>query len=208
MALTTYERVAEQVERRLSIYTIDSDILRPELILAIKQRVSLKILTRFYQIKNEEGWGEIDGAFIYTFKNISVAKDDDMDAYFAPLPSSYPDLLYGMGIKQVSPSKEPKTFYVPVKNGFEGLYKDLGAEKLEGSIGYYPENFRIYFVNMDGSNNPPSVLIKITLPLDGIAPNTQVNIPSDIQAEVIEEVVAMYSQKLPADDTKNANDKP
>lgn len=207
MAFTTYERIAEQIERRLGKLTEDSDILRPELILAIRQRLGVKVLERFYQTKADDV-GQIDGGFIYTFKNITVSEDTDLEAYYAVLPSSYPDILYGMGLKQVSPTKEPKTVYIPVKNGFTALFNGLEGATLEGQIGYYTENDRIYFTNMTASNNPPSVLIKITCPLDGLPPNTQVNIPSDLQAAVIEEVYAMYAPKLPNDNSNNANDQP
>lgn len=204
MEFTTYEALSEQVERRLGKITEDSDLLRPEIMLALRQRVAVKVFQRFWQTKNDD-LIDIDGGLIHAFKNIPVLKDDSDDLYYSTLPSSYVALLYGGGIKQVSPTKDHKTVYVPVKNGFSGLYKDLEGGDLEGQIGYYPEQDKIYYENMTGANNPPTVTIKLTAPVN-LPYNTKVNISSEMQAEVIEEVVAMYAPKPPQDNSNNAND--
>ena len=187
MSFTTYSRIAEQIERLLGKYTDDSDVKRQELVLHVKQRVAHKTMERFYATKSDE-FASVDGALVVPFKSVTVEYDTDMESYFFELPSATTSLLYGMGIKSVSPNKAPKRDYIPVANGFNGIYEDLYSSRLQNRIGYYVENDKVYFVNMDASNNPSTVNVKLVAPIDNVADDVNINIPPDMQSEVILEI--------------------
>ena len=191
MSFTSYTRIAEQVERIIGKFTQESPVTRQELILHVKQRIARKTMERFYSTKSEEV-AVVDGALVVPFKGVPVQYDNDENNYFIELPSSSTSLLYGMNIKDVAPSKNPKKAYIPVINGFNGLYEGMDSSRLQNRTGYYPENDRLVFVNMDITNNPESVNLRIVAPLDGVDDEARVNIPSDMQAEIVVEIASLY----------------
>lgn len=205
MAFTTYARIAEQAERLLGKYTDDSDITRQELVLHVKQHIAWRAMEDFYRAKSDE-FAYVDGGLVVPFKSITVSLDTDTNEYYIELPSSSADLLYGMGINAVSPSANAREVYVPVINGFSGLYDGLASSNLGRRIGYYTENDRLVFVNMDASNNPPAVNIKLVAPIDGIDDDARVNVPADVQREIILDIIQLYAGKRPADITNDQID--
>lgn len=201
--MTTKYRIAEQILFHLNKRSTDTDISMQELMLRVAQGLSYLARTRYF-ISKQYDVEDIDGSLVYTFKNIAVSYDNDMDEFYCELPATTMSFPYGLGIKQISPMKNPKYFYVPVSNGFLGLYSGLSSSNLENSIGYYVDGYRVSFVNMSGSNNPAEVIIKQILPLDGIDEDTPINIPMDMQDEVIKYVVSLYAP-MPQKDTTNDN---
>lgn len=201
MAFTTYVLLAEQVERRVGKLTDDSKLKRQEVIRMLKQRVAWRVAQYFFQAKNTDVATTPDGLVI-PFKDREVLYDDVMQQYYTELPSSTLDLIYGMGIKGVSPTKQPGRSYIPVKNGFEGLYEGLDSSGLQNRIGYRVENDRLYFVNMTASNNPPTVIIKILAPTEGIDDSAPLNIPTNMQSDVIMDCVQIFAPQ-PIDKTND-----
>jgi hypothetical protein len=201
--MTTKYRIAEQILFHLNKRSTDTDISMQELMLRVAQGLAYLARTRYF-ISKQYDVEDIDGGLVYTFKNITVSYDNDMDEFYCELPSTTMSFPYGLGIKQISPMKNSKHFYVPVSNGFLGLYSGLSSSNLENGIGYYIDGYRVSFVNMSGINNPAEVLIKQILPLDGIDDDTPINIPMDMQDEVIKYVVSLYAP-MPQKDTTNDN---
>ena len=201
--MTTKYRIAEQVQLALNKRSSDSDITIQEIMLKVNQGLSYLARNRYF-VSKQTDVEEIDGSLIYSFKNIEVEQDNDTTEYYITVPATTMSFPYGLGIRQVSPMKNPKYNYRPVGNGFNGLYEGMISSNLEGSIGYYQENDKLVFVNMDGTNNPDKMLLKLVLPLDGIDDDAPLNIPMDMQDECIRYIVAQYLQ-TPQKDTSTDN---
>lgn len=59
---------------------------------------------------------------------------------------------------------------------------------------------------MDASNNPSTVNVKLVAPIDNVADDVNINIPPDMQSEVILEIFQMYAGKPLADITNDTVD--
>lgn len=205
MAFTTKRKLSDLTLRRLRKYKQDTDVTEQEIIKHVHQAIGQSILNRYYQTKSDE-YAMVDDAFVYTFRNISVSEENG--EYFIPLPSSTLALPFGMGIKMVAPNNDQTNAYRPVPNGYLNLYNGLAAESLSSRIGYYQENTRVIFVNVNDANSPTKVLIKIHAPIDGIGLDEPLNIPPDQEAEIIDIVVQRYlpTIQLPADEVNDGVD--
>lgn len=200
--MTTKYRIAEQILLELNKRSYDSAITMQQVMLKVNQSLAYLVRMRYFASKQSDT-EELDGSLIFTFKDVSVTKDADRDEYYTELPATTMSLPNGIGIRSVIP-KGSKREYRPVTNGFSGLYEGMISSKLEGSVGYYQENEKLFFVNMDSTNNPEYVLMKIVLPLDGIDEDASLNIPMDMQEEVISYVVQKY-MATPIKDTTADN---
>lgn len=203
--MTTFETIAEQVYRLLGVHTDESKLKRQEVIVACKQAASILARRRFSEYQATDV-AEIAGGLIVTFKDIAVDYDEDREEFYASLPASITWFPYQQGISQVSPSKYPKTAYIPVVPGFNSLYEGLESANLQTRNGYYIENDKIYLVNTTYMNNPESLIIKIPLGYDGLEVDQPVNIPPDLQSEIINYVFAQYSPRRPEDNTNDKNE--
>lgn len=210
MALTSKERLAEQVTNELNKRNLDSNVKYGDAILRVTQNLAAIIRQRFFMTKADEVT-DIDGSYFFTFKNQVVKFDEEMNHYYITPPATAMELLHGAGIKAVAPMKDPANSYKPVPYGFNDLYKGLEAQSLDMSIGYQPEGdaelgAKIIFINMDGSNNPEKVLITMAVPFDGIGDEVILNIPMDIQKELVDMTVAGYLNPIPKDVTNDRID--
>jgi hypothetical protein len=210
MALTTKDKLSEQVLNELNKRNIDSNFKEGDVILRVQQTLAWFIRQRFFQSKADDV-SDVDGSYFFTFKNQPVLKDEDMNHYYVSLPGTSIDLPHGAGIGKVAPMKDQNNGYKLVSYGFDDLYKGLAASTLENSIGVYPigdtdKGAKLVFVNMNGSNNPDKVLITMVVPFDGIGDDVVLNIPMDIQREVIDTIVGYFAGAPQKDNTNDRVD--
>ena len=90
---TSKKQLAEQILRLLSAgnYTNDQEIDIRELILHVSQVLASVVRVRYFQNK-AEGDDYINGSYIYTFKNVEVKEDKDLNQFYAEIPASTMDL--------------------------------------------------------------------------------------------------------------------
>lgn len=213
--MTSLSKIAEQILRLLGKYTDDSDIEDQELYVAINQAIATDIMNNYYQNLQFDA-RSVDDSFIYNFKNIPVEKDDDLNEYFAKLPSEILSLMRGKGIKSVVPSKDATRdntlrnqhryeSYKPVVNGFNDLYRGLEAFSLEDEIGFYEENVNIRFVGMTDARRAVAVDVKVVAPFSEIDEDETINIPPDVQDRVVMKIVQQYAPiaGAPVDETSD-----
>lgn len=203
--ITSKYKIAEQIALRLSKDVVEAAPDYRELMLAVQQSFSTVVRKRYFENKANDV-AEVDGGLIYTFKNIDVQYDSDTEQYYVELPGGLMSLPHGHSLKLIAPMKGlSKNYnnggYRPVMNGFNDLYSGLKSSGLEGNIGHYIEGNYAYFVNMNVSNNPEKVMVKMILPLEGIEDDASINVPADMQDEIIEMVFSKYAQaeSLPKD---------
>lgn len=203
MSLTTKYKLAEQAQRILSggTPTDDSQISIQELMIATTQVFSSVVRADFFESK-AIGEPHLNGNFIYSFSDITVNKDVDKSLFYSELPSTMISLPYDMGVYQISRVKDQKNAFVPLQNGFSALFDGLKSSKLEGRIGYYLENDRVYYENMDILNKVDTVLIKLVVPLGSVGDEDDINVPDDMQMRIVGAVVQLYAteKQIPHDE--------
>lgn len=211
MATTLY-KIAEQVQRMISggQPSADTAVKIQELIIAVQQSFASAVKANLFQNK-AEGEYDINGAFIYSFDNVPVYYDTNKQLYYSEMPSTYVALPNEMGIVQVSSMQSQFKAFVRVNPNFLTQSYGLKIAGLLGNKGYWAENNKLYFVNMDKLNANANVLIKLVVALDSIDPyEDEIGLPPEIQDLIINAVYQKYINvevSVP-EDTINNNKKP
>ncbi len=116
-----------------------------------------------------------------------------------------------MGIAQVSSMKSQFINFVRVNPNFISQSFNLKIGGLLGHKGYWAENNKLFFVNMDKINSNDNVLIKMVVALDNIDPyEDELGIPPEIAEQIVQTVFEKYvamQVNLPEDKINN-NKKP
>jgi len=88
------------------------------------------------------------------------------------------------------------------------LTSGLKCFDLEGSIGYYQEGNRLVFRGMGKGSKPENVIVKSVIGFDGVNEEEDLNIPADMQLEVLRKSLQVYGVALPADIVNDNIDMP
>jgi len=100
--------------------------------------------------------------------------------------------------------KDQFNVFIPIRNGAMAIFKNSPAGRLEGRIGYWPEQGRVYFT-VDISAKIDKCLVKqIITGADGILPQTQFIAP-DVELPILEKVISLLRMRLPQDKQNNNN---
>lgn len=207
MSKTTQSKLAEQAMRKNAGGNISDDYrfdIR-EVVLMVRQVFAGVMRIRYFQNKAEDN-SDINGDLIYSFKNIEVKEESDTGRLYSDIPRGSIDLPNGVVVRHISPMKELNKPFVPVANSFSSLYRGLGAANLQGRIGFYLENGKAFYENLCPKDQLKEVFVKVVLPLDSIDEDDEINIPDDIQLEVVTRVVEMMQPTNPKDNTNDSRD--
>lgn len=206
--MTSKMKLAEQVQRMLSGGTPsrDTEVSIQELIVAVSQMFAQAVKLNLYGNKRE-GESDVDGAFIYTFDCVPVKKDDKKNLYYSILPSPTIALPNDASISMVSLMQDQENAFIRVPNNFLQATRGLPTATLENQMGFWRENSRIYYTNMAASDEITEVLLKLVAGVDGIGDDDLIDIPLDIQADIVQRVFQMYAiqQQAPKDELNNSN---
>ncbi len=210
--MTTKYKIAEQARRVIEVGNSgpNEPVNMQELILAVSQAFGVVVKANWFQNKNE-GLSEIDGTFIYPFKNIPILYDKDLTQYYSVLPSSYISLPHELGIQQVSLMKSGSASQsqaepmVRVFNGFTSLSRGLALENLQTRKAFYVEGSNIIYLGMTEQLAQLNVLIKLAVALEEVDEDQQVNIAPELQSQIIDMVVQKYLVEKQIPDNKVAN---
>jgi hypothetical protein len=193
--------LAEQVIRILhgGNPSDDSRMDVREVALFVEQAFSSILRRRLFENK-EQSNQEVNGSYIYTFKNVEVLEDEDLKLYYSELPATAVDMPNEIGMQYVGYMQDQKNPFIKVSHTFCALFKGSMAGKLQGNVGYYVEGDRVYYINWDQGTETCKVLIKMvvsSLEGDGndafaIDNCNQFYIPIDMQEEIVMKAVQLY----------------
>lgn len=202
--MASISQISEQIMLILGKRGEDSDVDVREIRLAVRQSAAQAVRMRWFEGKNTDGFGEVDGSLVSKFDNEPVVMDGE--EFYTTMPANPVDIPGGVGIRSVAPMKGLKQPYRPVPNGFCGLHEGLESFSLEGRIGFFLDGDRIYYVGMSEDNKPDNVRISMVLGIDSLEDDQEINIPSDMQGDIINYVVQLYSAYKQDDDSNDSTD--
>lgn len=187
--ICTKEKLAEQVLRLINGGDInyEENLDSREIQLYITQAVGQLVKTGFLQSKGMET-GEIDGSLIVTFPNKVVSKDTF--GYYVQLPSATVSLMEGRGVHEVGDNGGA---FIPTMNGFYSAFKELDSRNLQGETGYYIENGKVRFFNVQDFDDHV-VYLKLVAAFDGIDEDEEMYLPLDMQEVIVKTAAALFSQ--------------
>lgn len=205
--MTSKKRLSEQA--RLIIQggssTADTEISLAEVSIYVEQCFASLIKMNLFANK-QEGEATINGDFVYSFDNVEILNDDTKGLYYCLIPGSTIALPYDLGVHQVSLQKDQSDVFVRVPNGFSGLYSGLESFSMESRNVYYLESDRLIFPSLEPEDRVGGVLLKMIAPLSAIDNDTEINIPLDMQHEIVRKAAEMYvAQQMGPKDTENDN---
>ncbi len=210
--MTSKFKIAEQIRRILNSGAAGPNVSigQQELMISVSQVFGTVVKLNWFQNKNE-GYSELDGQFIYSFKNQPILYDEDLTQYYSVIPSSYISLPHEMGIQFIGLMKSGNTSQsqtepmVRVFNGFPQLARGLALETLQTRKAFYVEGSNIIYLGMTAELAKLNVLMKLAVSLEGIDEDTQISLSPEIQKQIIDMVVAQYMPEKQIADTKIAN---
>lgn len=211
MATTLY-KIAEQAQRRIAggQPSRDTAVKIQELIISVQQAFAQVVKLNLFE-NRKAGEYDINGSFIYSFDNVPVSYDSNKELYYSDLPSTYIALPNEMGIVQISSMKSQFKSFVRVNPNFLAQSYGLKIAGLLGNKGYWAENNKVYYVNMDKLNANDNVLVKLVVALDSIDPyEDEIGLSPEIQDTILDMIVQRYMpvQNSIPEDTINNNKKP
>lgn len=203
----TREIIAEQAQRIINggTPTPETEVRKEELVIYVDQAFTRYIKQSFYE-NRQEGSRYINGSFIYSFAE-DVQYDTIRKRYYANIPSTYVNLPLGIGLYQVSPIEDEYNSMIPVNPNFMAMTSGLAVGNLENNKGYFVENTRMIFVNIDSTDKLKTVLVKLVGGIQAEESMDNIDISADAQADLVEMVVRLYTQQdqTAIDDTNNNN---
>jgi hypothetical protein len=168
-------------------------VRKDELVIYVDQAFGQMVKQSFYQNK-AEGVSWIDGTFVYSFVQ-EVKEDKMLGMSYIKIPSTYVSLPLGMGIHTVSDVKSQFDTFVPTNPNFLGLSRGLAVGKLGGRRGYYIDNTKMYFINLSPSDCVDNVLVKLAGGIQSDELDPEVDIPLDMQDQLLRLTVELYMQQ-------------
>ncbi len=191
---TSLFKLSEQVKARIGKGE-DQEIIE-----AVRQSFSTSVKLMWYEGKKNE-MAEFDGAFVYTFKGtgsgIVPVLDTDTNQYYIDMPSNYLALPHEVGV-QVSYMLSQDDPFVRIPSGSLGIYS--GSKVAEADDKWYIiEGKKMYFPRMK-INEVGGILLKLPVGIDTIDDDDDLNIPLNIQDQIVEMAVQKFMPK--PDDTQ------
>ena len=189
--MPTKRKLAEQVRLALG-----NKPTMQECILATNQAYGYVVRTNWWTSKNE-GLTDVNGNFIYAFDNNDILKDTNKNLYYSIIPSSFlGNIPHEMGIPHVSYQHSYNKPFIRLTNGQPALFRGLQSENMEGNDTFFVENDKIYLPTIDIKVScTAKLLIKLVVALEGIDDETNILIPPDLQWEIVNMAISLYSQK-------------
>jgi hypothetical protein len=160
-------------------------------------------------IRGLEGSTQVPGEYVTAFEEIPVSKDSGKNLYYSNMPSTTMSLPYDMGVYQISNAEGQDFPFAPMPNATYGIMAGLAVSYLGGRIGYWLENTRVYYTNMDAKNAPKVVLMKLLITGTSNDIDEPINIADNIQMDIIQRVMSVLGQtsQIPNDDVNDMSNK-
>jgi hypothetical protein len=196
--MTSLLKIAEQCK-----FILGAGEIQP-LIASVIDCYSTAVKREFYENKAED-FSEIDGAFIYTYgkdNSLVPALDSATEMYYITIPSSYVRLPGEYGINSVSFIKGQTKPFIRVGASSVGMWSNLLANVMGGHQTYFAEGTRMYFPKMTNMTNG-NIMMKLTVALDSVDVDEELNIPRSVVDVVVNMVVAKFAPRKPEEQKIN-----
>lgn len=204
---TTKKQLAEQILRILNSGDVSTDnsIDPRELLLAIEQERDRLVRLRLFE-SMKMGNPTIPGDVVSAFDSIKIKKDVVKNLLYSDLPGRVMSLPEDKGIAHVSYTKDQYNAFVRMPNGSLSLYNGLLSSMIGGRGGYWLEGDRLYYNDGVDDCCGNTVIVKMVMNSGDLEPDAPFPIPSDLESEVIRNVIGLYaSMKQIPNDEQNDN---
>jgi len=168
-----------------------------EMILATNQAYAYVVRTNWWTNRNQGELDSINGNFIYAFDDNDILLDVKKNIYYSVLPSSFlGNIPHEQGLHHVSYMESLDQPFIRISNGMSALFQGLQSSNFDGYETFFVENNKIYLPDIDVHTVCTSkLLIKLVVALEGLDEQAEISIPPDLQYEIVNLAIKMYSQE-------------
>ena len=145
---------------------------------------------------------EVDGSLSYTFSNIKVQGDKTKYAILPAIPIGLP---MGRGIQEVCFDDDSEQAMIPLPSNYKTLYGNLASSSLQGQVGYYYKQDKLYFYNYPNLDTEQTVSISMVAPINGLDTDDTFTLLPEVQEMLVKEAVNFFGAPAPPEDQLNDN---
>ena len=196
MALITTAILTERIRRTLSAgYPSDLDRIKSEEIKFHVSSVANKLLKveMYNTIYSIDGESIPDGAMIATYERVPLRKGGKLTSV-ADLPATPMMVPERQGVFSVYPHGEPENEFIPLPPGTFNIYmRDRLVSPLNRTMYTWDSGRVTIFQDLVGSGIEHVDMKLVIMDITKYGDNDPLPITPDIEAQIIAEVVALYS---------------
>lgn len=156
--------------------------------------IRVKLISKYIERFGKESVGAFTKGYV-----LPVQKDTTRDLKYVKVVDGLISVEGNNGVVSISKTQGTECAFVLVKAGQESIYSNLEAECAGGSVLYWQENNIVYFSKL--GFEVEEVLVRAIPSLDSIEFDEQVPIPTDLELDMIQGIVALIVPK--AEDKQN-----
>lgn len=186
--MTTRSILIEQVRRRLAGGEVPNNFpITVRDVGKIVDQVTNSVIT----INCLQGlWDD----YLTTYENRDITLDTNKNLYYTDLPAKPLSLPDQMGVYQVSTMQDQSRIFLATRPNAQFLYSDINLT-LQGNVGYYNEQDKIYFVNFIPTENATKILVKEIVDRSVFDDEEDYQIPPSIEELIINNVFNKFQGK-------------
>lgn len=171
--------------------TSDIQFTYPQAVLAVGQARDMLLRNLFWENKRL-GEGDIDGAFIKDYDEVTIQLDTKKNMYYSDLPAQVVGLANDMGVYQILSQENQEASYVRIPNGTLSLTRGLEVSTMSGRQTFFKEGDRVYYPKLRKRNLPCSVLMKLIPSSASLSEDDYGYMTAELEMQVVQAVVQMY----------------
>jgi len=190
--MSTKKQIAEQALRIISggTPTVDSEVDIREIMLLLDQVRDQRVRIDALQGR-KIGDYNISSDYLSYYEDVDINTDTAKKARYITLPAAVIDLPDEMGVYSISPMQNQEINFIRVPSMAMPLYRGKQSFNTEATTYYWLIGNRVYFKNTDPTLE--KVLVAMVASSKDIAESADFPVPPDVEAELIELVIQIFS---------------
>lgn len=132
------------------------------------------------------------------FEDVEILLDAALNKYYCVLPAAVISLPRQKGVWQVSSMQDQSLPYVSIGTQGASRYKADLADLLQGNVGYYYQQGKLFFENYNPALNTTTLLVKLIVDRSYLEDEDSYCVPGNIEKMIVEktfETFPGYSSK-------------
>jgi hypothetical protein len=153
------------------------------------------IKTTFWKTRQESSYA-LPEEFVTIFENHPIKHNESRDIYYSDIPGSIISLPDNRGI-EIYPMMDDATVFIHEPFGAFGAWNELPGHRLGDKKAYWLEGRIIRYRNLPLAYRKKTsvVLVKMLASLTGLDFDDRINMPDDMEFELIDLIVQFYREK-------------
>lgn len=133
--------------------------------------------------------------YVTTYENVKVQFDSNKNQYYCELPNKVISLPSQSGVYQVSTMKDQSKLILACSPSVEFLYSSDINAILQGNVGYYNQQNKLYLVNYESLTDTDTLLLKLVVDRSVFDDEEDYQVPPDMEALILMKTLELFQGK-------------